>query len=85
VSELVTNSVRHGRLADDAVISLHIESRPDAVRVEVTNPGDGFLPPDRALTLDQESGWGLFLVDELADRWGIDADGGTHVWFEIDR
>ena len=32
------------------------------------------------------SGWGLFLVDELADRWGVEpADPGTLIWFEIDR
>ena len=31
------------------------------------------------------SGWGLYLVRELSDRWGIDHDGETRVWFELDR
>ena len=32
------------------------------------------------------SGWGLYLVDELADRWGMDRGkrGGTRIWFELD-
>ena len=85
VSELVTNSVRHAGLGEGSRISLHIESRPEVVRVEVTDPGSGFVPDMRAITIAQESGWGLYLVDELADRWGVDAVGGTHVWFEIDR
>ena len=31
------------------------------------------------------SGWGLYLVAELADRWGVDSDDRTLVWFELDR
>jgi hypothetical protein len=31
------------------------------------------------------SGWGLYLVAELADRWGVDSDETTLVWFEFDR
>jgi hypothetical protein len=33
----------------------------------------------------QENGWGLYLVDRLADRWGVTSDVGTTVWFELDR
>ena len=30
------------------------------------------------------SGWGLFLVDRIADRWGaVQMDGETRVWFEL--
>ena len=33
-----------------------------------------------------ESGWGLFLVERLANRWGVRHDGdATHVWFELRR
>jgi hypothetical protein len=31
------------------------------------------------------SGWGLFLIDQLADRWGVVHDKGTTVWFEVAR
>jgi hypothetical protein len=34
----------------------------------------------------QDSGWGLFLVEQLSDRWGVEQIGqATTVWFEIDR
>jgi anti-sigma regulatory factor (Ser/Thr protein kinase) len=85
VSEVVTNSVRHADVEEGSHISLHIETRPNVVRVEVTDQGPGFVPRVPQLRITQESGWGLYLVDELADRWGVDADGGTRVWFEIDR
>jgi hypothetical protein len=33
---------------------------------------------------DDEGGRGLALVDALATRWGVDADGaGKSVWFEV--
>jgi hypothetical protein len=34
---------------------------------------------------ERPTGWGLFLVGEIADRWGIERDDHTRVWFEIDR
>ena len=42
------------------------------LRIEVHDPGHGFElkpPSDDPL---RASGWGLVLVEELADRWGID-------------
>jgi anti-sigma regulatory factor (Ser/Thr protein kinase) len=85
VSELITNSVRHAGLGENARIGLHVDIGPDVLRVEVTDPGPGFEPEERVLTIYQQSGWGLFLVDQIADRWGVDRDQGTRVWFEIDR
>ena len=36
-------------------------------------------------TAGEPGGWGLFLTEQLADRWGIDRDGGwTTVWLERD-
>ncbi|MEA2377901.1 MAG: hypothetical protein QOD13_1808, partial [Thermoleophilaceae bacterium] len=33
-----------------------------------------------------ESGWGLFLVERLAHRWGVKQnEGATKVWFELLR
>jgi anti-sigma regulatory factor (Ser/Thr protein kinase) len=85
VSELVTNAVRHAGLVRGDRIRLVVEVGERAVRVEVHDPGHGFTPrpprPDPART----SGWGLYLVDELADRWGVDGAGqGSRVWFELD-
>ena len=44
VSELVTNAVRHANLADGDIILLVVEVADDALRVEVHDPGGGFVP-----------------------------------------
>jgi anti-sigma regulatory factor (Ser/Thr protein kinase) len=85
VSELVTNSVRHAGLDREDPIRLLVAVKERSIRVEVVNPGRGFHAPGIQPTLYQTSGWGLFLVSRLADRWGIDERGGTRVWFEVDR
>jgi serine phosphatase RsbU (regulator of sigma subunit)/anti-sigma regulatory factor (Ser/Thr protein kinase) len=85
VSELVTNSVRHAQVSPDDTIELRAVVFEDRVRVEVTDQGAGFDWPARIPDRDSGSGWGLYLVDQLADRWGVLKAGGTRVWFEIDR
>jgi integral membrane sensor domain MASE1/anti-sigma regulatory factor (Ser/Thr protein kinase) len=85
VSELVTNCVRHARLSPDSRIGLRVERSDRMLRVEVTDPGPGFEPeitePDRGAA----GGWGLFLTERLADRWGVDREGEmTRVWLEMD-
>jgi anti-sigma regulatory factor (Ser/Thr protein kinase) len=85
VSELVTNAVRHANLDRDDVIDLVVELAGHRLRVEVHDPGGGFLPSAPSPDPARPSGWGLYLVDELADRWGVDSDDKTLVWFELDR
>jgi len=86
VSEVVTNAVRHsgGTVGDGAeAIELTARAGNGRVRVEVTDPGAGFRYDGPTGTLETEGGWGLYLVDRLADRWGIDDDPTTRVWFEV--
>ena len=85
VSELVTNAVRHANLAPGDVILLVIDLEDSVLRVEVHDPGGGFIPRAPAPDPARPSGWGLYLVEELADRWGVDSDDSTLVWFELDR
>jgi serine/threonine-protein kinase RsbW len=85
VSELVTNAVRHANLAPGDVILLVIEVEAGRLRVEVHDPGGGFVPTAPAPDPARPSGWGLYLVAELADRWGVDSEDRTLVWFELDR
>jgi anti-sigma regulatory factor (Ser/Thr protein kinase) len=85
VSELVTNAVRHANLDDGDVIVLVLDLAEDALRVEVHDPGGGFVPTAPSPDPARPSGWGLYLVAELADRWGVDSDESTLVWFELDR
>ena len=84
VSELVTNAIRHAGLADDDMIRLVVVTGDRALRIEVCDPGRGFEfepQPDPA----RPSGWGLYLVRELSDRWGVERNKETRVWFELDR
>jgi anti-sigma regulatory factor (Ser/Thr protein kinase) len=83
VSELVTNSVRHSKVAG-GMIELLASISPDLVRVEVSDDGEGF-DPGPAADHESVSGRGLQLVQELADRWGRPTGLRTSVWFEIDR
>ena len=83
-SELVSNGVKYG---GEGKIMLQVEADPDRVRAEIVDQGSGFEPQTRAnrkLTPGDEGGWGLHLVETLADDWGVH-EGSTHVWFEIRR
>jgi len=87
VSEIVTNSVIHGEPGSEQWIRLRVESGDGKVRVEVRNPGSAvaFERTPRSGTM-RESGWGLHLLENLADRWGVSTDEGeTCVWFEVDQ
>src|SRR5687768_9005784 len=81
VAELVSNAIRHPSEAGD--VDLTIEMGDDRLRVEVADPGHGFEiePPGNG----REGGWGLQIVDRLADGWGIEVTERTVVWFEILR
>jgi len=85
VSEVVTNAVRHGGGADGYPIDMSVRVDERCVRVEVADRGPGFEPDPLPPTMFQESGWGLYLVGQLSDRWGVErTDRGASVWFEID-
>lgn len=80
VNELVTNGLKYG----DGEIELRADVTAEAVRVDVIDSGGGFQPRVEIPGPDQTSGRGLFLVEQMADRWGVRGEGSTHVWFEID-
>jgi anti-sigma regulatory factor (Ser/Thr protein kinase) len=84
VTELVTNAVRHAEVGPGQYLRVELRFSPRCARVEVVDPGTGFtraLAPSRG---DESGGWGLFLVDQIAHRWGVGRTAsGTCVWFEI--
>jgi serine/threonine-protein kinase RsbW len=80
ISELVTNALRHGDRGEP--VELHA-SWNSHVRVEVVDRGDGFTPEPRTRPLDEPGGYGLLLVGSLADRWGVETNHCTTVWFEL--
>jgi anti-sigma regulatory factor (Ser/Thr protein kinase) len=84
VSELVTNAILHGGADATSGLSLELKVAPRTVRVEVRDPGDGF-PLEPTKDPDRDGGWGLLLLERLADRWGIESAPQHTIWFEIDR
>lgn len=77
VSELVTNALIHGT----GTISLRIDVERDGLRIEVSDQGQVELRPSP--TPGAHGGWGLRIVEQLADDWGVRA-GSTKVWFRLD-
>ena len=74
VSELVTNAVVHGRSdvrvtveADDGTIRISVyDDSPEVPTLRVPHPFD-------------ESGRGMYLVEHLAQRWGVEPAGHGQV------
>ena len=86
ISELVTNSVRHAGLDATQPLQLSLATKGDTVRLAVRDPGPGFRPPQAPTDPAHVGGWGLVLVDQLAERWGVEHDGkGNVVWCELRR
>lgn len=80
VSELVGNAVRH---TGARTFGLRMLRRRGWVRVEVRDPSRALpcLMPVREL---DAGGRGLFLVDKLSDRWGVNLQPcGKTTWFEL--
>ena len=84
LSEVVTNSVRHAGLDVTESIEVRIRGSRSMLHVDVIDPGPGFettglSPPER------DGGWGLWLLDRLATRWGVEQEDKTRVWFDLAR
>ena len=83
VTELVSNSVRHTAAES---IAVRVAIGRSAVVTEVADSGPGFDPQCVEHAGDRNTGWGLYLVERLADRWGVRHDGPVkRVWFELRR
>ena len=73
-SELVTNAVQHSGSKEP--IELDASSDEAGTRVEVRD-GGRFVPGT--------TGHGLRILTAAAERWGIEQDGPTRIWFELPR
>jgi anti-sigma regulatory factor (Ser/Thr protein kinase) len=83
LTELVSNSVKH---AGADALTIKIVVGRAAVLTEVTDEGPGFDPARTGTPRADQTGWGLFLVERLARRWGVATDAqATRVWFELPR
>jgi anti-sigma regulatory factor (Ser/Thr protein kinase) len=84
VSEVVSNAVRHSAADPATSIRLVASFGAETIRVTVTDAGDGFTPRPRDPARSHD-GYGLYLLEKVATRWGVDSRGDTKVWFELPR
>jgi anti-sigma regulatory factor (Ser/Thr protein kinase) len=86
-TELVTNAVRHADVDEGRTLELTVAAEARRVRVAVTDPGGTTSPQVQDLDVSAPGGMGLFLVDQIASRWGTErgSGGATQVWFELPR
>jgi anti-sigma regulatory factor (Ser/Thr protein kinase) len=83
MSEVVTNAVRHGHLDPDEKIVVLVELHDAEARVEVRQPTRADATVETAAPREDDGGFGLPLVDQLVDAWGIEPGPPGVVWFEI--
>jgi serine/threonine-protein kinase RsbW len=89
VTELVSNSIRHAELRAGERIRIWAGWSGRRLKVIVR---DRDCQPNQPVGIagsirpapGAESGWGLFIVNQLATRWGAIHDGGPGYWFELD-
>lgn len=88
VAELATNAAVHGCAPGGSFCLTLTVVPPATLRIEVTDTRGERLPERARATGEslRESGYGLLLVEELSDRWGV--QGGPMpaktVWAELD-
>ena len=85
VTDLVGNSIRHSGLRRDEQVRITADWSGASLRVVVRDRPRPFARASVAGTIrpgpGAESGWGLYIVDRLASRWGTNEVG---YWFELD-
>jgi anti-sigma regulatory factor (Ser/Thr protein kinase) len=88
VAELAANAALHGRVPGRSFRLALTVVPPGILRIELTDARGDRLPvgPRATVSADAESGYGLLLVEELADRWGVRCGPvpTKTVWAELD-
>jgi anti-sigma regulatory factor (Ser/Thr protein kinase) len=86
-SELVTNAMLHTNSGTaDGAVTIVVVDGADGLMVEVIDDGAPDHGPEVQGDRYAAHGHGLFLVEQLAARWGYLRDvAGTTVWFQLDH
>ncbi|MFJ3790707.1 ATP-binding protein [Kitasatospora sp. NPDC090091] len=69
LGELFANAVQHSDAPPDRLVEVRFALTSGRLRIEVHDAGSGRATA-RGSSSDDERGRGLFLVNELAERWG---------------
>jgi hypothetical protein len=62
-----------------------VQLREDVIRMEATGPVVPSIGADQPSVPDPLADWGRFILDRLADRWGVGRDSQRVLWAEIKR
>ena len=86
-SELISVFVADVEPRPAAVLRLSISVTPGRVRIEVAGQPPEVSPDELLHSRETPSlgGYGLQIVDRMADRWGSEGANASVVWFELDR
>ncbi|MFJ3337521.1 ATP-binding protein [Streptomyces sp. NPDC086766] len=88
VSELAANAALHGRVPGRSFRLTLSVFRSAVLRIELADTRGDRLPvsPRATVGTPAESGYGLLLVEELSDRWGVQCGPVPckTVWAELD-
>lgn len=83
VSELVTNTIRHGGGEPGDTLEIVFEAESgDSLYIAVCQRGPVGRVQVESDPLARRGGWGLRLVDQLAAEWGVQEDPHC-VWFRL--
>jgi anti-sigma regulatory factor (Ser/Thr protein kinase) len=86
VSELVTNSVLHSKSGEPGgSVTIALCDGPAGILIQVRDDGGPSEPQVSAVAADgAEHGYGMLLVDVLAERWGtISSPDGRVTWCRV--
>jgi anti-sigma regulatory factor (Ser/Thr protein kinase) len=83
-SELVTNAILYSGCTEEDTLELCLERIDGHIRLSVVDPGR--TAQSARIAVDEErasGGLGLFVVEQLASRWGADRSERYRVWAEV--
>lgn len=87
VTELIASRVQRPASTAAAWVELDVTIEDSHLHVEVKDYGHRWVFEPSPFTFEPESssGWGLYLVDRLSDRWALErGESSTRIWFELD-
>jgi hypothetical protein len=80
-SELIAQIVGRQRGWEGGDVELTIQLRENAIRLEATGPSS---TENQNSTTEPLADWGQFLLDRLADRWGVRGEPRRGIWAEVE-
>jgi anti-sigma regulatory factor (Ser/Thr protein kinase) len=89
-TEMVSNSIQHADLGPSDHIDVTASWSGTVLRVIVRDSGPGLVSEEMVAgsirpSPGGQSGWGLYLVDRIASRWGTNLGGSVGFWFELEE